>query len=133
MASTATVTIAFPNPNHIVFSGTTTRVHPHGHLWLVNDSNGVVINFEILTAGYTFNDGGVGNPKQAFFTSSNPNPVAFDPCGGEFTNLMLLAGNTEFSVTVANANGQKYFYQFNFIEPTGALVSTTDPIIVNRG
>jgi hypothetical protein len=88
---------------------------------------------EIATPGFTFNDGGVGDPTQALFTSPNPNPNFFDPSGGEFGNLALSAGNTVLSFTSQNSDDQKYFYQLNFIEPNGAQASTTDPIIVNRG
>lgn len=133
MAKTATVIITFPNANRILFAGASTRVHPHGHLWLLNDSSPVTIEFDIKTPGYSFDDGGVGDPTQAFFTGPNPNPGAYDPCGGEFGNLSLSAGNTVFSFTSQNSDDQKYFYQLNFIAPGSLQVSTTDPIIVNRG
>jgi len=131
MARNASISITFPKKK-ILFTGTTTRVHPRGHLWLVNDSSPVTITLTIGTAGYTFDDGGAGDPTQAFFTGSSPNPNGYSDCNGEFSGLALSAGNTVLTFTSQNSNANKYFYQLNFLDPNGNSVSTTDPIIVNR-
>jgi hypothetical protein len=122
-------------PYSETFSGTSTRVHVRGHLWLKADSTNFVVTFKIQTGGFVFDDGGTGNAKKAIFTSAQPNPNSFSKCGGAFGDPTLSNGNMWLTITLSNNDSNKYFYQLNFLDthtqPSTAF-HTNDPIMVNN-
>ena len=107
------------------------NVQRKGHIWLTNYSSGsVCINFQIKTAGYTFDlSNGADSAIQINTDVAGHNA----PPAGTFGNITASA--TTLDVTVEKIDAGKYYYKLTINEPAERgrrRFTIGDPIIVNR-